>query len=171
MSDGFVQSLGFHYPVRLTLVSDSPSDVGFLSVFHHESSTTDIVPMGGSVTLSKVGPYYNENLTFTFTLSNPSPSCDDDSDCEKGEKCVDGDCVPCDKLVDGKGLVTLWGVKRSDGTVMSDALLVDISSGASSVQLSNFDSSYLTAGRIQISNGMSGTLTVKAGIGILGSIS
>ena len=72
-------------------------------------------------------------------------------------------------LVDGKGLVTLWGVKRSDGTVMSDALPVDISSGVSSVQLSNFDPLYLTAGRIQISNGMSGTLTVKAGIGLLGS--
>ena len=72
-------------------------------------------------------------------------------------------------MVDGKGIVTLWGVKMSDGTIATDGLSVDISSGVSSVQLSNFDPSYLTAGRIQISNGMSGTLTVKAGIGLLGS--
>ena len=97
------------------------------------------------------------------------PSCSDDSDCEKGEKCVDGECVPCEKLVDGKGIVTLWGVQMSDGTITSDGIPVDISSGVASVHLSNFDSSNLTAGRIQISNGMSGTLTVKAGIGLLGS--
>jgi len=96
-------------------------------------------------------------------------SCSDDSDCSKGEKCVDGECVPCEKLVDGKGIVTLWGVQKSDGTIMSDGLPVDISSGVATVQLSNFDPSYLTAGRIQIFNGMSGTLTVKAGIGVLGS--
>ena len=52
---------------------------------------------------------------------------------------------------------------------MSDGLPVDISSGVATVQLSNFDPAYLTAGRIQIFNGMSGTLTVKAGIGLLGS--
>ena len=72
-------------------------------------------------------------------------------------------------MVDGKGIVTLWGVQMSDGTIMSDGLPVDISSGVATVQLSNFDPSYLTAGRIQIFNGMSGALTVKAGIGVLGS--
>ena len=98
------------------------------------------------------------------------PDCNDDSDCEKGDKCVDGECVPCEKCVDGKGVVTLWGVSRvSDGTIMSDAFSVDISSGVASVQLSNFDPAYLTAGRIQIFNGFSGNLTIKAGIGILGS--
>lgn len=96
------------------------------------------------------------------------PDCSDDSDCASGEKCVEGVCVPCEKIVDGKGIVTLWGV-NSDGTILSDGLSVDISSGVSSVNLSNFSPGLLTAGRIQIFNGMSGTLTVKAGIGILGS--
>jgi len=96
--------------------------------------------------------------------------CSDDSDCEKGEKCVDGECVPCEKLVDGKGIVTLWGVpKVSDGTIMSDGLSVDISSGVGSVLLEQFDTCFLRSGRIQILNGMKGHLTIKAGIGFLGS--
>ena len=79
-----------------------------------------------------------------------SPECDELNPCPDGEKCVDGECVPCEKLVDGKGIVTLWGVHRSDGTIMSDGLPVDISSGVATVQLSNFDPLYLTAGRIQL---------------------
>ena len=129
---------------------------------------------GINVISDSIGVIYNPTGAispsfFEILLSAVAPDCSGDSDCADCEKCDDGECVPCDKCVDGKGLVTLWGVKTSDGTVMSDALPVYIASGVEWVQLSNFDSSFLTAGRIQIFNGMSGTLTVKAGIGILGS--
>lgn len=150
----------------------------FWRVEHHYSD----LPPGSVITVEGV-PYsvsgtgvvvhtVGQPTSGAFTTSHVSCgfSCNDDSDCSKGEKCVDGECVPCEKLVDGKGLVTLWGVSRvSDGTIMSDGIPVDISSGVASVQLSNFPSEFLTAGRIQISNGMSGTLTVKAGIGLLAS--
>ena len=101
-----------------------------------------------------------------FTCVNCSSECDPDNPCPDGEKCVDGFCVPCEKLVDGKGVVTLWAVKPTDGSILSDGLDVDISSGVASVNTSLLAP---TAGRIQIFNGMSGVLTVKAGIGILGS--
>ena len=146
-----------------------------------EYSYTDLPP-GSVITIEGVPYPVSGSGVVVHTVGKPTSgtfttssllcgfSCNDDSDCEKGEKCVDGECVPCEKLVDGKGLVTLWGVSRvADGTIMSDGIPVDISSGVSSVQLSNFPSEFLTAGRIQISNGMSGTLTVKAGIGLLAS--
>ena len=132
-----------------------------------------------NLVFEKVGPFSGDwdtgcaNFTSQYQTQHfysiPDLGCSKNSDCPDGKKCVNGVCVPCEKLVDGKGIVTLWGVKMSDGTIMSDGLPVDISSGVAAVQLSNFDPSYLTAGRIQISNGMSGTLTVKAGIGVLGS--
>ena len=59
-------------------------------------------------------------ISFDYTFG-AVPDCSDDSDCSKGEKCVGGECVSCEKLVDGKGIVTLWGVSISaDGTIMSD---------------------------------------------------
>lgn len=94
--------------------------------------------------------------------------CSDDSDCPDGEKCLDGDCVPCEKLVDGLGIVTLWG-STSSGEILTDGLSVDISSGIGSVILEQFAASSLRSGRIQIPNGMKGNLTIKAGIGLLGS--
>lgn len=132
----------------------------------------------GSTTVADVtGPLVGGSFSYSGNLSGLpihqsvvcGSSCVDDSDCGPCEKCVNGECVPCDKCVDGKGIVTLWGVKPTDGSILSDGLSVDISSGVATVQLSNFDTAYLTAGRIQIFNGMSGTLTVKAGIGVLGS--
>jgi len=124
----------------------------------------------------------NQDSTFPFTSSpyrvlQGEPfsitlvcyNCTDNSDCPKGEKCVDGECVPCEKLVDGKGIVTLWGVKSSDGSILTDGLSVDISSGVGSVLLEQFDPYLLRSGRIQILNGMKGHLTIKAGIGFLGS--
>ena len=141
---------------------------GTYSIYKNDQLIFQIQP--GGLPASYVACWQaGDKMTVSYTPGVVESECDDNSDCGPCEKCVNGECVPCEKCVDGKGLVTLWGVSRSDGTIMSDGLSVDISSGVATVQLSNFDSSYLTAGRIQISNGMSGILTVKAGIGILGS--
>ena len=117
----FTQSLSFHYSTRVTLVSDNPLDRGSLSVFHPEASSTDVLVIGESVTLSKVGPYYNDNLTFTFTFS--VSSCEDDSDCEQCEKCLDGDCVPCDNCVDALGQIIVYrnlGLPTGSDQVVDD---------------------------------------------------
>jgi len=124
-----------------------------------------------------VGPYSGDYDTgcLEYTTSNYCrviqgvTPCDENNPCPKGEKCVDGGCVPCEKLVDGIGIVTLWGVKSSDGSILTDGLSVDISSGVGSVLLEQFDPYLLRSGRIQILNGMKGHLTIKAGIGFLGS--
>ena len=124
-------------------------------------------PVSGSgVVTHVVGRPTSGSYATGSLLCGSVSSCSDHSDCEKGEKCVDGECVPCDKIVDGKGVVTLWAVKPIDGSILTDGLSVDISSGVASVVS---DLLAPTVGRIQIFNGMSGTLTVKAGIGILGS--
>ena len=131
----------------------------------------------GPVIAQKFGPFSGNWDTGCIFISSGqvcykyivSPDCLENSDCGPCEKCFDGECVPCDKCVDGKGVVTLWGVNAVDGSILTDGLSVDLSSGVAEVQLSNFGSQVLTAGRIQIFNGMSGNLTIKAGIGILGS--
>ena len=147
MVEGYSADYGFRNPTKITLFSDIPSENGTLTITHIESSETYILNVGDSVVFTRVGANYLNYLHFSFTFVVAS-DCDDDSDCEKGEKCVDGECVPCEKLVDGKGLVTLWGVPRvSDGTIMSDGLPVDISSGVATVQLSNFDVCWIKCGK------------------------
>ena len=124
--------------MKLTLFSDSPSENGTFTVYHVEASKTYILTVGDSVIVTRVGANYFDYLQTSFTFAvAPDSSCDDDSDCEKGEKCVNGECVPCDKTVDGKGIVTLWSVNPTNGSILSDGLDVDVSSGVASVQLSN----------------------------------
>ena len=178
-STGPLSTVGIPYKVNSFWVSVNeasplpPNKVFVLSlpignpVLSISSEEINSLPYG--VSFFSITPYEVTSSTQWSISYSDASDCVDSSDCEKGEKCVDGECVPCEKLVDGKGIVTLWGVQMSDGTIRSDGLSVDISSGVTSVTLSNFDPSLLTAGRIQIFNGMSGTLTVKAGIGILGS--
>lgn len=160
--DGAWSSVDANYYWRVILsYTDAPvgTVITINGIPHPVSGSGEIV--------HKVGkPTAQSRLTVHLLCDS---GCSDNSDCDPCEKCVNGECVPCDKCVDGKGIVTLWGVKTSDGGILSDGLSVDISPGVASVHLSNFDASFLTAGRIQIFNGFSGTLTVKAGIGILGS--
>lgn len=99
---------------------------------------------------------------------NVNDLCNESNPCPDGFKCVNGECVECDEVVDGIGTVTVWGINPT-GTIVTDGLSIDISSGISSVQVTQFTSSWATSGRIVIPNGMSGTLKIKAHYGILGS--
>jgi len=155
-------SLGVrNMPIDSSLVG-KVLDVLIDGVTYSFSITSSAV--GASFDVFDISSYMSTGVK-TICASVGDSSCDDDSDCEKGEKCVDGECVPCDEVVDGKGVVTIWAVKPLDGSILTDGLDVDISSGVASVHTDLMP----TAGRIQIFNGMSGTLTVKAGIGVLGS--
>ena len=125
----FGSPTSYNFTVTINSINGTPDLNQRLDIYNHNLGV-----LLGSIPLTVGASFSSSASNSSIRVENvvSAPDCDDDSDCEKGEKCVDGECVPCEKLVDGKGLVTLWGVPRvSDGTIMSDGLPVDISSGVS----------------------------------------
>jgi len=116
--------------------------------------------------ISVVGAY---SLTGTVTASFADSLCLSNDDCLQGQKCVDGECVPCEKLVDGHGTLTLYGADKVDGTLLADSFQGDWDG-------SNTHEFYLPngtpyAGALVIPNGIQGNLKISAFYGITGSAS
>lgn len=95
--------------------------------------------------------------------------CTGNGDCEQGEKCVDGECVPCEKLVDGHGTLTLYGADSVDGTLLADSFQGEWDG-------SNSHEFYLPngtpyAGALVIPNGIQANLKISAFYGFFGAAS
>ena len=90
-------------------IAGSDPLTGTYSVYKNDQLIFQIAP--GGLPASYVACWQaGDKMTISYTPGVIESPCDDDSDCEKGEKCVDGECVPCDKIVDGKGLYIVTGL-------------------------------------------------------------
>ena len=98
----------------------------------------------------------------------PPCECDDDADCEKGEKCVDCECIPCEKLVDGAGTVTLYYKDALHGQT-ADAFTINVATGTIEVQSEVFSGVGLYAGVLVVPNGFNGNILIQGFHGPLGS--
>ena len=84
----------------------SHSDANF---YWHIVLTYTDAPVGTVITINGVPYPVSGNGELVHTVGKPAAksrvtvhllcgsSCSDDSDCDAGEKCVDGECVPCDE--------------------------------------------------------------------------
>jgi len=118
--------------------------------------------------------FINHSLTQNFDvwLSGADyvfSECEDNADCPTGEKCVDGECVPCQKVVDGQGTLTLYGSHRVDGTLLADSY----QGGWEGSNSHEFDLPNGTpyAGALVIPNGMQANLKISAYYGFFGASS
>ena len=119
----FGSPTSYNFSVTISSIHGTPDPNQRLDIYNHTFGV-----FLGSIPLT-VGASFSSSVSkSSIRVKNVAsvPDCSDDSDCEKGEKCVDGECVPCDKIVDGKGVVTLWAVKPIDGSILTDGLSVDI---------------------------------------------
>lgn len=93
--------------------------------------------------------------------------CSSNSDCEQGFKCENGECVPCDKIVNGQGILTLYGVGL-DGSAVADAHSREWVGSNSHEFFINGDP---YAGVLVIPNGIQANLKISAYYGFAGAAS
>lgn len=113
-----------------------------------------------TVLLDMTGPVFNGVSAFQYGTGTPSgagawseevicglpPDCSDDSDCGPCEKCVDGECVPCE-CSDGRAqlIMYLWHPVEGDTVRVRD---VNLNLLHQVVDFGNFSTHYLYSYRL-----------------------
>lgn len=99
------------------------------------------------------------------SIGDPPPECTSNNDCEKGEKCSGGECVPCVKLVDGIGQVIAY-LSDNSGVITNIPFGSDLKLGSQVFETSGS----VKAIRVTSPNGGAGEqVTFYSEYGFLGS--
>ena len=113
-------------------------------------------------------PFTDVVYVFVDIVAGADEECQSNDDCPKGEKCVEGECVPCEKTVDGAGTLTLYYNDAFNGQ-QADATSVNLGSGTITWQSEVAQGIVLYAGVLVVPNGFNGNLLIQGFYGPLGA--